>query len=370
VIELAAAAITVGAVTAVLVALRARPGAQRRLEADLRALALGNRGELEHGHGLPALVLVSELGALRLRYRLGGGEGVPGHTTLTLGLPRLLPALRIEPLGFHAGDAPRFHDDELSLGEPRFDRWFRVHADDHGQARALLGMAVRQAFLELRDQAGVVDELRVVCDCEAGCSRLELRLPRLLRDDFSLRPVREGFLGLAAALLACWDAPWMAAAGAYGLEPVAPGVVGCLAYDGEVDGFRLRIEERYGPQGLGWEVLANPGTSFPLELRHLEDAREQGWADARIELGSPVLDMLVAARAPSAERARALLRGEELTAALLAVVHANPGSSLSQDGVSLVAQGHPAGRLDAAVDDVLALARALRDGLARLQDQA
>jgi len=87
-------------------------------------------------------------------------------------------------------------------------------------------------------------------------------------------------------------------------------------------------------------------------------------------MGNPVLDMLVAVRCSDPERCSRVLADDELTGLLLTVVHGRPGSRLIERGVELREPGYPADGLDQALDDAIALARALRDRLAELEDQA
>ncbi len=98
-----------------------------------------------------------------------------------------------------------------------------------------------------------------------------------------------------------------------------------------------------------------------LTVAHIDHAKRAGWFGLRRELGNPVLDMLVAAKAHDWSRACALLVDEDLTTGLLEVVHAHPGSELADETIRLVLPGYAYEELERTVEKVLALARLLRE---------
>jgi len=164
-------------------------------------------------------------------------------------------------------------------------------------------------------------------------------------------------------LVAAWAAPWAELAARYGAGP--PGV--------DPQGYRmvdlahgpLRVAVREGERRGRVETSVHVALALPVGLRvlHRDLARAEGWLTVAQPTGNPVLDMLVAMRCGEPGQAAALLADDEVTGALLEVVHAFPGSELNQHGVSLCAR--EAGAIDPApyVEAAITLAQLLQRAL-------
>ena len=136
---------------------------------------------------------------------------------------------------------------------------------------------------------------------------------------------------------------------------------------------RLVLSEGPWPQLKGWVDGINVGVVIDDDLDtritaafHNEELAEdllilhQDRLVGDVDLDDPVLSMLVAARCSTPDTLRALSRAEGVSEALLAVVHAYPGSRVVGDRVELVADRVLADQLADDVDSVIALARGLK----------
>ncbi len=335
---------------------------------ELRGLArkLGGRVRSGRSQAMPWMEVPGEPGLLQVKY-LGERfqENSQPDTTISVELARHLPALVLSPEGARLRWLERSAGEDLELGEPDFDDAFLVRAEQSEVAHTLLIPEARVALLSILERAAS-DRVEVSVWRGLEGSSLRVKLGGWIRDAARLEGLVLDVRSAAAALLAGADRPWLAVAERWGLGPLrADG--GCRALEGKVEGFAVRLRE-LNEKGAPRLVVHVSGTSLDdARIVHRDIARREGWDDVRDPLGNPVLDMLVAARVGDIERLRPLFQDQELTASLLEVVHARPGSELTHRGVRLVdseptVQG-PAEAFASALD----LARALRDGLARLE---
>ncbi len=362
-----------GAAGAAFVALRPTPGEQRRLEAELRALALTLGGRLVRAGrlGPPELELDSPIGPVRCCFRHVGAEGTIELTELRLLLPRLVADLYVRPGALRYRETFAAHRDDVELGVAAFDARFLLRGRVEDELRGVMDEGAQQALTALFDQLDGTVELRAIPSLDTGFTELVLTVDRWLTDSFSLEPAHARLVALGEQLMRSWERPWAQHAYRLGLSrsdgPLQPGRA---AFVGTAQGFELRLEECSRDGELRTELWVSVGLPFEIEVLERGLADEQGWGAIRDNMGNPVLDMLVAVRCSAPDACRALLADDEITGRLLPVVHGRPGSRLTERGVDLVQRGYPIEGLDTVVDEALSLARALRVGLERLADEA
>ncbi len=370
--------VSAGAVGLASLALGGKQAEHRRLEVDLRAMALGRRGELVRRRrtGLPILQLSTRFGLFHLeygsvsqRFDSTSGNVVSPTTMVSLELPRLLPALRASSPTKTIADMGWIRGTPVETGDTVFHFALCVRGPDQAGIRALLTDAVRKRMRSFG--ASVAGGARWALgfslepEPDEGVTVLRVRIPGRVRTVVDLDSCLEGMEALADGMIEAWDRPWFEAGARFGLQPTTPLQAGRRAVQGEVDGFSVHVWERAEDGPVIVEVAVDLALPVPLDVVHKELA--QGETQAT---GNPVLDMLVAVRSDQPDRVRALLADEDLTEALLQVVHARKGSTLTERRLTLCESGASREGPVAAILDALALARALRAGVARLEGSA
>ncbi|HJN73076.1 MAG TPA: hypothetical protein QGF58_03985 [Myxococcota bacterium] len=177
-----------------------------------------------------------------------------------------------------------------------------------------------------------------------------------------------GLRGADELLVLAWLPEWETL-----LSELERVVEGPFRETAERTGLRLVLSEGPWPQLKGWVDGINVGVVIDDDLDtritaafHNEELAEdllilhQDRLVGDVDLDDPVLSMLVAARCSTPDTLRALSRAEGVSEALLAVVHAYPGSRVVGDRVELVADRVLADQLADDVDSVIALARGLK----------
>jgi len=175
---------------------------------------------------------------------------------------------------------------------------------------------------------------------------IEFTLRKVDRRDMPKRI--EELLGVLASLEESEDQAWRAAGERYGLAAEARHGKLLPALSGE----GVRVVQREDDLGRFLEVRArwnNPS------LGALEIARK-GILDVEVEADNPVLAMLVSVMSDKPDEVRRLLAREDVTEAVLEVVHGFPGSRVLPGWVVLQARMEPVG-----VDELLQKALRLRD---------
>jgi hypothetical protein len=280
---------------------------------------------------------------------------------LELRIQRVLPELRLSPEGLLADVGKAVGMQDIASGDPDLDRRFVIASTDPPEARAILrAPVVRAIFALFQGEPGTLLWLDVLPGSESGTSVVRVRRSGWLADHAPVRELIAAGEELARALVRAWDGPWVEAAQARGLAVGKLGQRGAATLVGVLEGIPVEARARRGPRGWRTQVTAWVDGPAGLRVIHREQAREEGWEKRRVALGNPVLDMLVAAKAEDDAALRGLLADEAVTEALLPVVHGRRGSTLQHDSVRLVAPGRLTDDLGAAIDDALALARAVR----------
>ena len=348
-------------------------GAQQhreRLDKRLRALARRHGGRVWQGRPteMQGLDLVCDVGPLKVRFVSTDGDDSGSRTDFSVETPRPLPALVLSPQGERSRWLEVAAGQDVQVGDRGFDDAFLVRAEDPTVARVSLAPEARQILLRLLGRAAAGElQLHVGGRRTGGGSSVRLRVEGWIFET----PALEAFIldtgGLAAALVDAWDGPWLALARRLELGELEVGDSGQRCLAGELDGLTVRIREIVERGEVSTEIRVRGPAPRQLRVVHRDVARLEGWESARDLLGNPVLDMLVSARCSDLERVRTLFSDDELTACLLEVVHAHPGSELTERGVRLRIDEQPAVGPGAALELALSLARALRAGMARLE---
>ena len=332
-----------------------RSAAERR-GGEVRQVGLGEVWELAlplERHG------IAKLG---LRYVRLPGASSPERMLLTLSLQRVLPQLGLRPQGVLAELGTAMGGQDIQSGDPDLDRCFVIASPEAEVVQELFRPpVVRSVFGLTRSRPGTLVWLALAPDTLAGSSQLEVMVSGWVSEHKDLRALLDAGEELGRALVRAWDAPWLETAHARGLAVGKLGQRGASSLVGVLGGVPVEARARRGPSGWRTEVTAWVDGLAGLRVVHRDTARAEGWDEDRVELGNPVLDMLVAARADDPAALRTLLACDRLAEELLPVVHGRPGSVLQHDSVRLVERGRLTRTLGAAIDDALALAKAVLD---------
>ncbi len=343
-------------------------GWRRRKDRAMQQLADELDGVLLPGNlvgGKTLELRVAGLGKAWLLHVSTGGASRDMVMRLQVTLPRVLPRLFLLPRRGVQGLTVQAEAKPFELGDDAFGLRYRGYAPDGKEARALLGNAVRDAVLAVDglDRERWI-ELQLEPHPERATTLLLLGQSGWTLERQGMRAFIEAGIALARTLVSEWDRPWRVVAQRWGLESVSGLDHKLRGLDGTVSGLAVRVRERLEPAGPVGEirvsVLGPPG----LRVAHREHARREGWLDGSQPVGNPVLDMTVAVQGHDPEQVRSLLADEDLTTALLEVVHAFPGSVLDEHGVRLVRPGLLDGDLEACVEAALRLGMEIQDGMA------
>ncbi|MCP4808426.1 MAG: hypothetical protein GY913_06040 [Proteobacteria bacterium] len=177
---------------------------------------------------------------------------------------------------------------------------------------------------------------------------VEIRLRGLTNDLDVATPVRL-LIELVESIEDAFDEGWLELGRSWSLVPGLRQGTGRPPLSGMVEG--RRVEARYRIDG-SLEVRA--GWSNP-RLAELVVARREDLPEA-LDLDNPVVGMLLGVWHPDPACARRLFADDELSEAMLAVVHAHPGSVVQRGAVLLRAHQVPDAELAAVVGATIRLA--------------
>ncbi len=152
-------------------------------------------------------------------------------------------------------------------------------------------------------------------------------------------------------------APWNTVAETYGLTVSLPGG-GEVLLEGDLHLGLLRARSLPREQELHTEVRLQfrQPLATPLRVIAADHADAPG-----IRLGDPVLDGHITAHGADPEAIRRLLRREALRGPLLAILHAHPGSVLTQEALVLRPSNGEPHLLLVGIGELLELVRTLQD---------
>lgn len=286
--------------------------------------------------------------------------------SLQVGIDQAVPSFTLWPR-WTANKLEQFPGTgSISLEDPEFDHAFQTVGSQTEAVRQVLGARARKLCMG-EAAAGGWAALFVRVERVHGTHGAVLTVERKgWRDGVDgLRSFLSFGCELADELNSNWARPWQRVVDRWQLSPTGPDDSTLRACTGTVRGTPMLVREGADRRGRFTEIVARAPMPQGLVVAHAATAKAAGWHSLCRKLGNPVLDMLVAAKAHDWSGATALLTDEELTARLLEVVHAHPGSELRDGEIRLVLPGYAFEELEPAVEKVLALAEALREASAR-----
>ena len=329
----------------------------------LRLLAASECGRFHSGRGILAgyTSIRRPVGPVLIGHLPAHAGTLSHELTVRVELDRTLPDLRLTPRYCRSRRERSKDGPRVEIGDAAFDSAFHTRGHDREAVTLALGPQARALCLAEIKAGGRADLVIQVHHRSAadGTAISVTRTGWYQRQEDLLAYLDFG-CELAQAIVRSWDAPWQRVADRWKLE-LRTHATGFRRMEGTVAGTPLQIRESTDRRGRVTVIRAQAPMPQGLVVAHLDQAEQAGWIRQRRKLGNPVLDMLVAAKAHDWGAASALLADEELTALLLAVVHAHPGSELRHGAVHLVLPGWAFGDLEGLVEKVLALAEALRD---------
>ena len=184
---------------------------------------------------------------------------------------------------------------------------------------------------------------------------LRLSLPAQPGD---VSELRAGLRAMRRALREAQAPPWAALAYEQGWHLGFDSTKTLPILAGSLGGVPFRATLRETETGLQTQIssIAVPELLPDLRVVHIEHGDGQG-----ADLNHPIAGSMLHASAPSLTALRLLINNPQVFGALMAVVHAHPGSSLSGDGIELVADRDLKRELLPALQAVAALSVALQD---------
>lgn len=241
---------------------------------------------------------------------------------------------------------------DIQIGDSTIDRHCTIECNDADLARKILGDADVRATLKPVLEAGGRIWLTEYHVEVAYRGQLTADLHRRVTQTTTLATALERAPGRPFRALAerlGWETPELPGG------PWAGGTLGELTV-------RVRYREGKGPPHTVVRVQV-PGLDRLGLYVSLED---YAGAAPRLELGDPIVDRLLHVHGTDEEAVRTLLRGDDLRAELLEVVHGHAGSAVARGAVMLAVPGFASDRLEELLDRAVALAERLLEGLARL----
>ncbi len=338
-------------------------GTGTRQDKALEAFAKAQGGVYEPG-GISqraAAVVQRPVGKVRLQ-RASPAQAEAGLSLqIEITLSELLPGFSLRPKLVQLGMEALLAESGTWSESGALNSAYRILKSDPETTEALLKGEVTRCLAHLHElpQWG---SLRVSLEPQPsrGTSLL-----RVVRGDWPEHPealtkLVDTSCALGQALVDRWLAPWLAASLHWKLKFVRiPGSYS-RSLEGQVEGFRISVHELHAVGRPITEIVILQDSIHGLRIAHKDHARLQGWLPLAAPVGNPVVDMMLAAKASDRGLLERLLADEELTAALLEVLHGHPGSELSASGLKLQLRGHLARDLLEPVEQALTLARALR----------
>ncbi|TNE88194.1 MAG: hypothetical protein EP330_16195 [Deltaproteobacteria bacterium] len=269
---------------------------------------------------------------VRLTHR-PGGKNRPTRELLELSLPGLEGLLSFRPESVLDGLAEVFGTPEIQVGEPAVDDQWRIHGDAEVAREVLLDPAVVDALARYGGE-GTFD----------GRTFSFRRRGRVDAGSFELL---QWSAALARAVEVARCRPWRVFAERHALSVNES----ATEIRGRLGGFEVVIGEERSDDLVHTVVRVRLPSTLPKGT-----ALRAG--DEGVTLGDPILDGRVAAHGDP-EFLRGLLCHDEARAAVMAVIHANPESEVTENEVVLRARGRRMAGLAETVDDAVSLARLL-----------
>jgi len=344
---------------------------QERQRRVLEAVAERVGGTVRREGNLTGWALVLHrpgLGRVCLHHRVGRSDAPEKSMRLEIEIPRLLPSLRIVPAAGHGVRRVGTLARPFTTGHVAFDRRFAAVFEGPPTAEALVDATLGALIMGLWEAGGEADvELALRPSLAHGLTVASIGHTGWLLDPDTLAAFMGRGIALAEALMFRWDRYWLAVAGRLDLEPAPAEPELVRGLRGHVEGHRVEVFELAGGPmhrtRISVAVDSIPGLRIVLQDR----AKDEGWLRRRRVTANPVLDMLVAVRSepPWQPLLQALMAEDAVTELLLSVVHGHPGSLVTHQRVVLLVPGAPQESLGALVAQALALARAIRSGMAR-----
>lgn len=349
-------------------------GWQERQKRVLAEVAERLSGQVRPGGLLTGHTLVLErpgLGSARLFHGAGRGDGQDRIMRLEIPLPRRLPELRLLPVLPFLGLTPGLHGPRFRTGDEAFDERFELRGRDASSLRSLLDAELRRAVLALAPAGGRdIVELALLPPTGGGRTLLSIGRGGWIFDADELVAFVERSFAVASGLVHAWDLPWRVVERRFGLAFATDRTSGRRSLEGTVQGLPVRLWEA-GQPGPPHTRLSLGVASLPGLLVQRAPARpDPAWKKLCVPTQNPVLDLALVACCDDPEALAALCADPELSACLLEAVHAHPGSILSEHRLLLVAPGLLHRGVEPFLEVGLRLAQAIRERLARLEDQA
>ncbi|MCB9780265.1 MAG: hypothetical protein H6742_16980 [Alphaproteobacteria bacterium] len=309
------------------------------------------------------------------------GKSSTTYTVFRAPMDGPIPAgLSITREGFGDALMKMLGGQDIQIGDPVWDPKLRIKGDDPAAIRALLrtpDVNLALAHLVSANSYSRIRNGEVVLEERGNAiATLDARIGQVVQ--------------LAQALSGGTTAPWAALAQRHGLHLTRVGNE--FALHGTIDGFTVAVRAGWA---FGWDRVA--GIAPPADTPEHDGARisiKVGLAgsmpaglrlrlaprdapDRGIDLPDPVLDGMIEAFGDNPEEVRALVSApvssNDLHGDLLAVLHAHPGSEVTDSAVLLHAVGvHPEDG-DRLLDDALRLARSITEAgatVSRTRDDA
>lgn len=339
---------------------------QSSRDGALRRLAGSQGGRFHEGKGVLAgyASVRRPVGPTLIGHLPTRAGALNDELTVRVDLPRTLPDLRLTPRYGRTRRERSLDGPRVETGDRAFDEAFHTRGHEREAVLQALGPEVRLLCLAQVEAGGRADLVIRVHQRSAtdGTSITAARTGWYQRQQ-DLRAYLDFGCELAETIVRSWDAPWQRVADGWKLDFHAH-ATGFRKLEGSLFGRPVLIRESTDRRGRITVIRSQAPMPRGLVVAHPEQAERAGWLDQRRKLGNPVLDMAVAAKAHDWEAACSLLADEELTACLLEVVHAYPGSELRHGAVHLVLRGWACQDLEGPLHKVVALAEALRRGMA------
>ncbi len=284
-------------------------------------------------------------------YYSTGGKHPTLHMQLSIATPEL-PLLQMYEQTMISGIGKALGAQDIEVGDREFDEFWTIKGHPEEGARELVTADVIRLVRLLGLEA---DNASIEVNLEGG----ELLIRRHKWIDYPpalTAYVRRG-LELADELIGAHGRHWRAVAEARGLKLEVRAFKRSMI--GEIDGVPVVARIKHGRRVSHTEARAEVQVPGGLHVVHCDLADQL--EGPGVNLGNPVLDMLVVANADDTSAARAMLAREGLAESLLAVVHGHKGSALTPDEVVLRADGWRLEDIGELVDLVVDLAMRVRD---------
>jgi len=277
-------------------------------------------------------------------------ESSIAFTDIEVPIPICVPSVHLTPETALSGVSKALGGQDIELGDPALDHAFVIRGISE-EVRGLLSPEICSQIARLRDLHSS-RHLELALEPVRGGSGMLLRVRKKewLTDEDLLRTYISVATELASAVRERHLAPWRAASEALGLtlteEPRK------LTLSGSVHGVRVQATLELSAKQR-WLTRIYAETRGPPGLRLVHVDHGEG---ASIRLADPVLGMMVHVSGEEPAAVSALLQSAELTETLLPIVHGYPGSTVTEDTVTLVSRERLWGRLTERVEQVARLA--------------